>query len=59
MRIGTIVQTNQPGIHEQLNKNHAWKRKRRRGSQEHLSFSDIDKLMRQRADVDERKCQGR
>lgn len=61
MKIGAIVQANQPGIHKQLNKKQHKKKKRRMrdSSKEHLSFSDIDRLMRQRADVDESKCQGR
>lgn len=59
MRIGAIVQANQPGIHKQLNNNNHKKKRRRRDSKEHLSFSDIDRMMRQKADVDERKCQGR
>lgn len=60
VKIGAIVQSSQPGIHKQLNKkNHSKKKRSRRGSQEHLSFSDLDRMMRQKADIDERKCQGR
>jgi hypothetical protein len=59
VRIGAILQANQPGIHKQFNKNHKRDRKGRRGCKKHLSFSDIDRLMRERTDIDERKCQGR
>jgi hypothetical protein len=53
------MKANQPNIHKQLNRKTHRKRRRRDCNQEHLSFSDIDKMMRQRADVDERKCRGR
>jgi hypothetical protein len=61
VKVGSIVQANQLDIHKQLNKNKYKKKKYRRrdSNQEHLSFSDIDKMIRQRADVDESKCQGR
>lgn len=56
MRITQILKDNQSTIYYKLTKKKKH-RKRRRG--EHLSFSYVDKLMREKADIDERKCQGR
>ncbi|MCW6093137.1 hypothetical protein LAV60_08115 [Clostridium sporogenes] len=47
MKVGRIIETQQPGIHKQLNKNRKQnKKKSRRGKKEDLSFSDVMKLMR-------------
>ncbi|MGO5074342.1 hypothetical protein ACTQ4K_10420 [Clostridium sporogenes] len=46
MNIGRIIETQQPGIHKQLNKNRKQnKKKSRRGKKEDLSFSDVVELM--------------
>ncbi|APQ73140.1 hypothetical protein [Clostridium botulinum] len=46
MNVGKIIETQQPGIHKQLNKNRKQNNKRRRrGKKEDLSFSDIMDLM--------------
>jgi hypothetical protein len=58
VRIGTIVKEQQPEVHAKLNKRKL-KRKRRRRNKEHFSFSSIDRMMRERTDVDESKCRGR
>ncbi|AUM95903.1 hypothetical protein CF098_08930 [Clostridium sporogenes] len=47
LKVGKILETQQPGIHKQLNKNRKQNKKKcRRGKKENLSFSDIMKLMR-------------
>ncbi|APQ95682.1 hypothetical protein [Clostridium botulinum] len=48
MKVGKIIETQQPGIHKQLNKNRKQnKKKSRRGKkEENLSFSDVMELMR-------------
>lgn len=46
MKVGKIIETQQPGIHKQLNKNRKQnKKKSRRGKKEDLSFSDVMDLM--------------
>ncbi|MFV3012982.1 hypothetical protein ACLD43_13875 [Clostridium botulinum] len=47
LKVGNIIETQQPGIHKQLNKNRKQNnKKRRRGKQEeNLSFSDVMELM--------------
>ncbi|AUN22150.1 hypothetical protein RSJ22_12140 [Clostridium botulinum] len=46
LNVGKIIETQQPGIHKQLNKNRKQNNKRRRrGKKEDLSFSDIMDLM--------------
>ncbi|HBJ2602301.1 TPA: hypothetical protein LA751_001580 [Clostridium botulinum] len=44
MKVGKIIETQQPGIHKQLNKKQN-KKKSRRGKKEDLSFSDVMDLM--------------
>ncbi|NOH14855.1 hypothetical protein [Clostridium cochlearium] len=48
MKVEKILKAQQPDIHKQLNKNRKQnnKKKSRRGKQEHLSFSDVMKLMK-------------
>ncbi|HID0814581.1 hypothetical protein [Clostridium botulinum] len=48
MNVGKIIETQQPGIHKQLNKDRQQNnKKRRRGKkEENLSFSDVMELMR-------------
>jgi len=47
LKVGRIIETQQPGIHKQLNKNRKQnKKKSRRGKKEDFSFSDVMKLMR-------------
>ncbi|AVQ40525.1 hypothetical protein C7M56_18350 [Clostridium botulinum] len=47
LKVGKILETQQPGIHKQLNKNRKQNKKKcRRGKKQNLSFSDIMKLMR-------------
>ncbi|MBY6877920.1 hypothetical protein [Clostridium botulinum] len=46
MNVGKIIETQQPGIHKQLNKNRKWNKKRRRGKKEDLSFSDYVEMMK-------------
>ncbi|HDK7156463.1 TPA: hypothetical protein PTV43_001592 [Clostridium botulinum] len=47
MKVGRIIETQQPGIHKQLNKDKKQnKKKSRRGKKENLSFSDVMKLMK-------------
>ncbi|MBN3361669.1 hypothetical protein CF064_05700 [Clostridium botulinum] len=48
LKVGKIIETQQPGIHKQLNKNRKQnKKKSRRGKkEENLSFSDVMELMR-------------
>ncbi|MBY6900206.1 hypothetical protein [Clostridium botulinum] len=46
MKVGKIIEKQQPGIHKQLNKNRKQnKKKRRRGKKENLSFSNVVELM--------------
>ncbi|MCC5428317.1 hypothetical protein [Clostridium botulinum] len=46
MKVGKIIETQQPGIHKQLNKNRKQNKKKcRRGKKEDLSFSDVMNLM--------------
>lgn len=45
VKIGEIVQVNQPGLHKQLNNKTYKKKKRKRRDKEHLSFYDIEELM--------------
>ncbi|AUM91527.1 hypothetical protein RSJ5_09660 [Clostridium botulinum] len=46
MKVGKIIETQQPGIHKQLNKNRKQNNKRcGRGKKENLSFYDIIGLM--------------
>ncbi|GAA0083146.1 hypothetical protein [Clostridium sp. CTA-6] len=47
MKVGRIIETQQPGIHKQLNKNRKQnKKKSRRGKKEDLSFSDYVEMMK-------------
>ncbi|WP_080444860.1 hypothetical protein [Clostridium botulinum] len=47
MKVGKIIETQQPGIHKQLNKNRKQNnKKRRRGKKEDLSFSDYVEMMK-------------
>lgn len=59
MQIGRIIKEQQP---DTFNKLHKRKKKRkyrsRKRREQQLSFSSVDRLMRERADVDDRKCQG-
>ncbi|EPY2306189.1 hypothetical protein ACXATD_001843 [Clostridium sporogenes] len=46
MKVGKIIETQQPGINEKLNKNRKQNNKKcRRGKKEDLSFSDVMELM--------------
>ncbi|KIN80221.1 hypothetical protein SD74_16920 [Clostridium botulinum] len=46
LKVGKIIETQQPGIHKQLNKNRKQNKKKcRRGKKEDLSFSDVMNLM--------------
>ncbi|AUM88307.1 hypothetical protein [Clostridium botulinum] len=46
MKVGKIIETQQPGIHKQLNKNRKQNKKKcGRGKKEDLSFSDVMNLM--------------
>ncbi|KEI87670.1 hypothetical protein N492_12065 [Clostridium botulinum B2 267] len=47
MKVGKIIETQQPNIHKQLNKNkkHNNKKRRRGKQEENLSFSDVAELM--------------
>ncbi|MHB9937925.1 hypothetical protein CF098_07835 [Clostridium sporogenes] len=48
MKVGKIIEKQQPGIHKQLNKNRKQnKKKSRRGKKEDLSFNDVMDLMQQ------------
>lgn len=55
MRVGQIIQEKQPEVHKQLQRKKK-KRRRRKKQDTQFSFGNIDRLMRERADVDERKC---
>ncbi|ENK0558501.1 hypothetical protein AB2T19_003322 [Clostridium botulinum] len=47
MKVGKIIETQQPGIHKQLNKNRKQnKKKSRRGKKEDLSFFDYVEMMK-------------
>ncbi|NCI18593.1 hypothetical protein EXM36_02930 [Clostridium botulinum] len=47
MKVGRIIETQQPGIHKELNKNRKQNNKKcRRGKKEDLSFSDVMDLMK-------------
>ncbi|MBD5587654.1 hypothetical protein FDF50_19270 [Clostridium botulinum] len=53
MKVGKIIETQQPGIHKELNKNkkhnnkkHNNKKHRRGKQEENLSFSDVMDLMK-------------
>ncbi|WP_082210396.1 hypothetical protein [Clostridium sporogenes] len=47
MKVGKIIETHQPGIHKQLNKDRKLnKKRRRRGKKEDLSFSDYVEMMK-------------
>ncbi|KGO12709.1 hypothetical protein NZ45_16345 [Clostridium botulinum] len=47
LKVGKIIETQQPGIHKQLNKNIKQNnKKRRRGKKEDLSFSDYVEMMK-------------
>ncbi|MBO0560245.1 hypothetical protein EXQ37_10960 [Clostridium botulinum] len=46
MKVGKIIETQQPNVHKQLNKNRKQnKEKRGRGKKEDLFFSDVMELM--------------
>lgn len=56
-KIDSILREKQPKEYCQLN---AKKRnKRRKPNEEHLSFRDIDRMMRHNMGIDESKCRGR
>ncbi|AUN00954.1 hypothetical protein EXM98_01110 [Clostridium botulinum] len=47
MKVVRIIETQQPGIYKQLNKNRKQhNKKRRRGKKEDLSFSDYVQMMK-------------
>ncbi|HDK7138920.1 TPA: hypothetical protein PTV74_001392 [Clostridium botulinum] len=47
LKVGKIIETQQPGIHKKLNKDKKQnKKKSRRGKKEDLSFSDVMELMK-------------
>ncbi|MBY6758658.1 hypothetical protein HYH82_15300 [Clostridium botulinum] len=47
MKVGKIIETQQPGIHKQLNKNRKQNKKKcRRGKKEDFSFSDYVEMMK-------------
>lgn len=54
MRVEQIIQVKQPEVHKQLFIKKKHRRRRRHDSQ--FSFRNIDRLMRERSDIDERKC---
>lgn len=55
MKIGAILRVQQPSIYNQLNSNGG--KRERKSKKDNLSFDDfIDKLMREKTSVDERKC---
>lgn len=46
LKVGKIIEIQQPGMHKKLNKNRKQNnKKRRRGKKEDLSFSDVMDLM--------------
>lgn len=53
MRIGNILSQEQPDIHKELNSS---KKKKKRKRKNHLSHSDYERLMRERSEIDVRKC---
>lgn len=63
MKIGQILREQQPYVHEKLVKKRCKKRKRKpkeREQKKHdLSFNSWDRMMRERTDIDERRCRGR
>jgi hypothetical protein len=58
MKVADIIKEKQPEVHRKLNKKSKRKRKRRERNK-HLSFSFFSRLMQERTDVDESKCNGR
>lgn len=47
LKVGKIIETQQPSTHKQLNKNRKQNnKKRRRGKKEDLSFSDYVEMMK-------------
>lgn len=54
MRVEQIIQVKQPEVHKQLLTKKKHRHRRRHDSQ--YSFEYIDRLMRERSDIDERKC---
>ncbi|NFC76736.1 hypothetical protein FDF69_07890 [Clostridium sporogenes] len=46
MKVGRIIETQQPGIHKQLNKNRKQNKKKSRRGKENLSFSDYVEMMK-------------
>ncbi|MCW7999840.1 hypothetical protein CFK35_18390 [Clostridium sp. cpc1] len=46
MKVGKIIETQQPGIHKQLNKNRKQNKKKCRRDKEDLSFSDYVEMMK-------------
>ena len=55
MRVGQITQEKQPEVHKQLQYKKK-KRGHRKKKDAQFSFGNIDRLMRERSDVDESKC---
>lgn len=58
MKVADIIKEKQPEIHTKLNKKRKKKRKRRERNK-HLSFNFFNRLMQERTDVDESKCNSR
>lgn len=54
MRVGQILREKQPEVHKQLLTKKKHRHRRKHDSQ--FSFENIDRLMRERSDIDERKC---
>ncbi|NEZ47945.1 hypothetical protein FDF74_12210 [Clostridium niameyense] len=47
MKVGKIIEAQQPGVHKNLNRGRKHNRKKsRRGNKENLSFSDVMNLMK-------------
>jgi len=46
LKVGKIIETQQPGIHKQLNKNRKQNKKKCRRDKEDLSFSDYVEMMK-------------